>query len=134
AEARLENDFRLDAGLVLVIVQDAAAARRLAGPVSRTGRIYVFVEFRALDEAADPVRWLRAKLREQLGAADLFAPGPPVIGCDFFGRDSELRDLRKLLIAGKPVGIYGLRKVGKTSLALRCLEQLARHDVTIGIH
>ncbi len=135
AEALLSGkNLRLDAGLVLAFVRDESAADRLAAPVARTGRNYVFIDAQIMDEAVDPRKWLRTKLREQLGAADLFEPSKPVTGWDFFGRESELKRLRQYVVAGKPVGLYGLRKTGKTSLALRCLEQLGGEGSTVGVH
>ena len=47
---------------------------------------------------------------------DLFKLNMPVVGRKFFGRERPLSELRDAIMYGTPVGIFGLRKVGKTSL------------------
>ena len=47
---------------------------------------------------------------------DLFALNFPVIGRRFFGRERPMAELRDAIASGTPVGIFGLRKVGKTSI------------------
>ncbi len=41
----------------------------------------------------------------------------------FFGRQTELRGISSSLVQGQHIGIFGLRKTGKTSLANRLLER-----------
>ena len=60
----------------------------------------------ALHNALD--RWLYRR--------DLFATNFPVIGRRFFGRERPMAELREAIVSGTPVGVFGLRKVGKTSL------------------
>jgi len=134
AEEAIAGSLRLDAEVVLVLVNDRAADSRLAQAIHRTGRQYLFVGLGQIREVRDPRTWLRTEMRRQLGSADLFAPGRPVVGWDFFGRAAKLKHLRQHLRAGKPVGLYGLRKVGKTSLALRTLAQLTDETQTLGLH
>jgi uncharacterized protein YktA (UPF0223 family) len=134
AERALSDNLRLDTGVVLVFVNDPAAPDRLAHAGRRTGRQYLFIELEQALAARDPQTWLRDELRRQLGLADLFAPGPPVVGWDFIGRAHERKRLQGYLQAGKPVGLYGLRKIGKSSLALRTLAQLVRDRGVLGLH
>lgn len=125
AEAALVKGLRLDRSLVLMISADPDAQKRLEQVVRATQRQYIFITTDELHEVGDPQRWLRQLFRNQLASADLFAPGPPVVGWDFFGRTNELDLLRKHIVAGHPVGLYGLRKIGKTSFVLRELAHLA---------
>ena len=60
----------------------------------------------ALHEVMD--RWLYRR--------DLFALNFPVIGRRFFGRERPMAELRDAISSGIPIGIFGLRKVGKTSI------------------
>jgi hypothetical protein len=46
----------------------------------------------------------------------LFAGNSPVVGRRFFGRDKPLAELRDTVSNSTPTAIFGLRKVGKTSL------------------
>lgn len=69
-----------------------------------------------IETGASPVGVLRAALDRWLYRRDLFATNSPVEGRRFFGRDKPLAELRDSIAAGVPCGIFGLRKVGKTSL------------------
>jgi len=125
AERALSRGPRIDRSLVVAFTRDANASQALARVVRGTRREYVFVEIERARAVQEPQPWMRALLRTQLVASDLFAPGPPVVGWDFFGREDELVRLRRHIMAGEPVGLYGLRKVGKTSLVLRELSRLS---------
>lgn len=122
-EQALRRGLRADRGLVLVLAQDREAAQRLRAAFEETRRIYVVLDFDELARATDAIGWLSRVLTERLGARDLFASGPPVSGWDFFGRERELGELRAHLLAGRPVCIHGLGKVGKSSLLHRLRAQ-----------
>lgn len=63
---------------------------------------------------------LRGVLDTWLYRRDLFAGAYPVFGKRFFGRERILAQLRDAIATAKPAGIFGLRKVGKTSLLKEC--------------
>jgi cold shock CspA family protein len=68
-------------------------------------------------ETAPALVALRAALDRWLYRRDLFASGNnPVSGRRFFGRERPLNELRHSIASSIPTGIFGLRKVGKTSL------------------
>ena len=67
---------------------------------------------------------LRQTLERWLYRRDLFALNFPVIGRRFFGRARFVSELRDAISTGTPVGVFGLRKVGKTSL----LKETARRS------
>lgn len=67
-----------------------------------------------------PFDALRNVLDTWLYRRDLFALTYPVIGKRFFGRDRILAELKDAIVSGRPSGIFGLRKVGKTSLLKEC--------------
>ena len=79
-----------------------------------------------IETAQGPMIALRASLDRWLYRRDLFAINSPVDGRRFFGRDRPLSELRDSIATSIPTGIFGLRKVGKTSLLKetqrRCLE------------
>ncbi|MCP4534701.1 MAG: ATP-binding protein, partial [Delftia sp.] len=69
---------------------------------------------------------LAAEIDQATGQQNLYAISGPVSGdLSFFGRESLLQDVIDLLDAGQPVGLFGLRKVGKTSLIQRLQGRLA---------
>lgn len=117
-------------------------ARQLVAADSRVSREVLFLV--TGDEAADerirqlprtdgvvPLTWgwvrscsgggqgekpLRTRLEKFLYARDLFDVQIPVVGNRFFGRQQPLQFLRRQALLNQPVGVFGLRKIGKTSL------------------
>ncbi|WP_165374457.1 MULTISPECIES: AAA family ATPase [Sorangium] len=55
-------------------------------------------------------------LRRSLPTYDIFEERDPVRGHQLMGRDAEVKDLRTRVLRGDAVGVFGLRKSGKTSL------------------
>ena len=125
AERELAQSLRLDRGVVLLLTHDGEAHRRLQVCVRQTSRLYEPILIGSFSNVHDPQMWFRELLAKSLGSADLFAAGRPVLGWDFFGRVRELRQLEAHLQSGRPVGLYGVRKVGKTSVVLALRQKLA---------
>ncbi len=73
---------------------------------------------------------LYAEIEKRLGADyDPYDVRDPVAGAfSFFGRDALVHDLLRRAAEGRPVGIFGLRKMGKSSL-LRALGDRAPFPV-----
>ena len=76
----------------------------------------------------DPVQSLQGILARYLGRRDLYDSTQPVSGRRFFGRERLLMQLGDALHGGQFVGIYGLRKIGKTSLVYQLRDEQLRHD------
>lgn len=55
-------------------------------------------------------------LRQRLPTYDAFEERDPVRGNQLMGRDAEVASLRTRVVRGDAVGVFGLRKMGKTSL------------------
>lgn len=60
--------------------------------------------------------WIARSLHNVLAARDLYRGRNPVTGNDFFGRQETLLSLRSELSAGRSIGLFGLRRSGKTSV------------------
>ena len=69
----------------------------------------------ALSDNDDPVA-LISLLRDFIYSRDLFYETTPVIGNRFFGRRQLLQSLRDDVRNQRVVGLFGLRKAGKTSV------------------
>ncbi len=127
--SRVEDIFReklrVDRGFALVIASDADAETRLA-PVLPDDRRYLFLRADAFQNAADPQGLLHALLRDGLGRRRLFDFRLPAGEWQFFGREKELEALERDVLTGQSVGVFGLRKVGKTSLVRRLADKLRR--------
>ncbi len=59
---------------------------------------------------------LRNSILRVLSSRDLYRGRNPVTGNDFFGRQDALQHLRTELYSGRSVGLFGLRRSGKTSV------------------
>lgn len=75
---------------------------------------------------------LKQILDEWLYRRNLYDVRFPVSGRKFFGRENELLGLIRNIESGNPVGLFGLRKVGKTSL-LKRLKEKRSQDIIIDI-
>ncbi len=122
AEEIFLHEVRVDPGFALVITRDHNAEARLGAAVPDNRR-YVFVQDETLETAIDPQAFLRNLLRDALGRRRLFDLRPPAAGPQFFGREKELEALERDVRTGHSIGVYGLRKVGKTSLLRRLGEK-----------
>lgn len=71
-----------------------------------------------------PVAPLAETLRDYLPMFDLFDRRDPVHGRQLFGRQSLIQKLASRLSRGEAVGVFGLRKVGKSSLLRAVVEAL----------
>lgn len=69
-----------------------------------------------IETSQEPVTTLLAVLDKWLYRRDLYALNSPVKGRRFFGRGKALAEIRDAVHTSTPIGIFGLRKVGKTSL------------------
>lgn len=78
----------------------------------------------------DSARILRPILDQWLSRRDLYRYNYPVSGRRFFGRELDLQRLMRDIDDGHNVGVFGLRKVGKTSI-LHQLRELRNQDVTV---
>ena len=78
----------------------------------------------------DPSKILRPILDQWLSRRDLYRYNYPVSGRRFFGRELDLQRLMRDIDDGHNVGIFGLRKVGKTSM-LHQLREIRSQDITV---
>ena len=73
--------------------------------------------------AMPPAATLRQRLARELFATDSFQiTGPVSDDADFFGRREQANDMLRQLQAGRITAIFGLRKVGKTSMLNRVID------------
>jgi hypothetical protein len=111
ADEVVRSDLRLDSNLVIVTDDNP---RPLQDRLDRMpGRDQRVAWVRADDGSWPP---LSAVLHERVPTYNVFDERLPVRGYQLMGRDSEVMDLRTRVIRGGAVGVFGLRKVGKTSL------------------
>jgi len=111
ADEVVRSGMRLDSNLV-VVTHDARSPLqdrldRMPGRDQRVAWVW-----------NDDLDWplLSGVLRQRLPTYDVFEERDPVRGYQLMGREVELADLRTRVTRGDAVGVFGLRKSGKTSL------------------
>lgn len=120
-EGRLQEDVEF------VVSDDPSLVDRLAG-LPQENRVLVPLPCSAVVEdlrCGAPSEGFRKRLQEKLYAADFFDRSGPVEGRDFIGREKLLQDISQHLANGSHVGLFGLRKMGKTSI-IKALVNRAR--------
>ena len=81
---------------------------------------------------------LRSRLERFLYSKDLFDVQIPVVGSRFFGRQGTLQMAKANALADQPIGLFGLRKIGKTSVLksfiAESLKWVPGEDALIPVH
>ncbi|EYF08772.1 ATP-binding protein [Chondromyces apiculatus] len=112
------SGLRLDSNLVIVTDTHFDLQDRL-DRIPGTGQRVAWVW-------DDKDHWapLSEVLRQQLPTYDAFEERDPVRGDQLMGRDAEVATLRTRVVRGDAVGVFGLRKMGKTSLVRAVTDSL----------
>lgn len=76
-------------------------------------------------ESDDPGQAMPRLLERAFAERNLYDERDPVRGERFFGRADELRELDRIISHGnRHVGVFGLRRIGKTSMVLELADRL----------
>jgi len=113
-----KREFQLDRDLLLVVDSGPDLEERLANSFGQSGQWIPLVrekeKFPSLEEI----------FRKHVATYDIFDERYPVRGRQVFGREVIVSDLIKRIRRGSAVGIYGLRKIGKTTVVRAATDQL----------
>jgi hypothetical protein len=126
AEHPVTSDF------AMVITCDPLSAEKIRDwATDRTEGITVLAvhrdELEQLLGASDPGQALPSLLEHALAEQNLYDERTPVHGDTFFGRGEDLRELDQIISQGsRHIGLFGLRRIGKTSLLLELIDRLRR--------
>jgi hypothetical protein len=118
---------RLERDVTFIVSEDPLLSDKLE-KLDTTVRTFIPLSPEGVREAlagGTPSMWFRELLQNKLYARDAFDKTGPVEGHEFFGRKKLLHDILAQLAKGSSVGLYGLRKVGKTSM-LRNMSEAAK--------
>jgi hypothetical protein len=75
--------------------------------------------------SSEPYLALRRLIEQWISSHNLYDERDPVTGDRFFGRGELLRDLDRKLAGGRGhIGLFGLRRIGKTSVLLETADRL----------
>lgn len=123
----LYNDrFNLNNDIGFLILDDATPWRDFLYRIIEDSREVIIPIDRSLfaqSKGENITSVLQQLLDQWLSRRDLFHDHFPVSGRRFYGRESELQNLMRNIDDGQHTGIYGLRKVGKTSLLYQLQEK-----------
>jgi hypothetical protein len=121
--------FSPDPAVTLLYSPDASARTNVAAWNAEGSRSLVAV----LPELAGTESVSREEVAnavvEVLASRDLYRGRNPVTGNDFFGRSELIQQLTAELRAGRSIGLFGLRRSGKTSV----LRELRRRSEPTGV-
>jgi hypothetical protein len=132
-------DPPVESDLAIIVTCDPQTKDKLAdwGAERMTGMILIPLHRAQLEELVspeDPQRALPELIGGWISAYNLYDEREPVTGDRFFGRGDLLRDLdRKLAQGVGHVGIFGLRRIGKTSVLLELSHRLRARPHVIPI-
>jgi serine/threonine-protein kinase len=127
---RLSNDF------VIVVSGDRDAADLVAAATDRLDTVYVGIPMHRIGTLAPHGEdTLTRLLQSRVYARDLYQlTGAITDSQRFFGRQTLINELEAALRLKGHVGLFGLRKMGKTSLLYRILEKLRAHPTILAAH
>lgn len=125
-----DDEKRLDRDLIVVVSNHPDLSSLLdTFPASRDRCVAWQVEEGRGTETYNLAAELTAVLGSVLARRDLFNERDPVRGRHVIGRRDEVRSLTQQVLAGKSVGLFGLRKVGKTTLIRKVTDELDPQSV-----
>ena len=126
-QSRLRHSARLERGVAVVISRDPKVGQLAS---RRRGELSIVAI--NLDELQTDSRDVRSRMAAVMSTIDHYDLTNPVRDpSGFFGRASESDFLRESLDRGQSVGIFGLRKAGKTSLMNAIQEQRSESGALI---
>lgn len=116
--------FSPDPSVAMLWAPDPEALTRLESwNLQSRGAVVALIPGATLDVDTHRIG-LNRSLRRVLASRDLYRGRNPVTGSDFFGRQDLLQILKAYLISGQSIGLFGLRRSGKTSV----LREFARRN------
>lgn len=125
------REVMLNPAIAFVVVPSTESVHdQVMAILSDNAEAIVPVDDSTMRSDSDPLRTLRDLLGHYLGMRDLYSSTLPVSGRRFFGREKLLLQLTDDVHHGHFLGIYGLRKTGKTSLVYQLRDEKLRGEAT----
>lgn len=127
--------FTPDPNVFMLAAPDPQASEKLdAWNLSSSGAIVAALPATSAGLGANEYRERVAEsLFSVLSSRDLYRGRNPVTGNEFFGRQDILQQLRMELLEGRSVGIFGLRRSGKTSVIREFKRRNSNQNVVVVI-
>jgi serine/threonine-protein kinase len=127
-DRRFEQDrgYRVERTLAFLVHRDSRAEgwlRQLRTPYTLVPITTAEINRARVGEPLPP-HMVRQSVEKFLYARDHFHDTGPVSAARFFGRQDWIARLTDAVLAGRPTGLFGLRKIGKTSLLHKVVEKV----------
>lgn len=125
----IDRQVVLNPGLAFIVVPNIDSVRdRVMSILSEGTEVIVPLDQNTLQDSEDALNNLRELLGTYLGSRDLYNSTLPVSGRRFFGREKLLVKITDQVHNGEFLGVYGLRKMGKTSLVYQLRDEKLQND------
>jgi hypothetical protein len=121
----IQTQGRIQDDLLIILSPDPSIAEILS-KIEEAGQVLIGISPEEISKkisSGQVSEGFRHILQERLYARDFFDKSGPVQGSDFFGRHKLIQDISVQLGRGSHVGLYGLRKIGKTSVIKQLIEK-----------
>lgn len=123
------RDALLNSSLAFVAIPKAPAVRDyLMSVLSENNEAILPLDDQLMQSGFDPKDSLQELFSQYLGVRDLYDSTLPVSGRRLFGRERLLVGLTDQVHKGEFIGIFGLRKMGKTSLMYQLRDEKLRDE------
>lgn len=123
------RDALLNSSLAFVAIPKAPAVRDyLMSVLSENNEAILPLDDQLMRSALDSKDSLQELFSQYLGVRDLYDSTLPVSGRRLFGRERLLVGLTDQVNKGEFIGIFGLRKMGKTSLMYQLRDEKLRDE------
>jgi len=125
-------EFRVDPQVRLVVSKAPLAEASCAAWAARHKMSIVLLtpDKRPSNESQE--EYLYRLLSIAFWRRDLFAESEPVrLRSEFFGRETAVNEVLSHIVSGSPVAVFGLRKIGKSSLLARVIDLLEADESSL---
>lgn len=124
-----EQKVAVNTSLAFTAVPDSSTVRdQVINILSTNNEVIIPLDDEVLQNSENTLNILRDLLGQYLGRRDLYSSTHAVSGRRFFGRELLLSQLTDLVHQGQFLGIFGLRKMGKTSLVYQLRDEKLRGE------
>ncbi|WP_434513063.1 nSTAND1 domain-containing NTPase [Clavibacter nebraskensis] len=129
-QARVRRDMRVEPDLAIIVSRDPTVTQTTRRRAGEMALIAVDLE-EVRDGASPPLHTLIARAVSTVDHYNVTTPVQDPSG--FYGRDAEIDSIASDIQRAVSVGVFGLRKAGKTSLlnAIKGTRDTARGDITV---
>jgi hypothetical protein len=134
AEPPAKEAYRVDSRLRFVASPSPLLKPSCAAWAVQRKLAVVPIEVGRLQGVTDPEKLLYSTLAATLWRRDVFDDPEPVTNpAEFFGRELVTNEIVEKILLGQPCAIFGLRKIGKSSLIRRVRDLLVGDPSTLTI-